>query len=58
MKKLAVLLLIAVALVLPLTAGGSKDSSSSSASKQFLHSQKSMQRVILQLSQIMSLLAS
>ena len=36
MKKLAVLLLIAVALVLPLTAGGSKDSSSSSAKQTVL----------------------
>ena len=36
MKKLAVLLLIAVALVLPLTAGGSKDSSSTSAKQTVL----------------------
>ena len=36
MKKLAVLLLIAVALVLPLTAGGSKDSSSTSTKQTVL----------------------
>ena len=36
MKKLAVLLLIAVALVLPLTAGGSKDSSSTSVKQTVL----------------------